>query len=205
MVKGFEMKIHLIVILFVLGGLLGGACSPAATAIPTVDISPGYPLQTTTGVDAVDKVLAAVANDDTDALRSLVRYTVAPCTTAEGLGGPPKCRLDEVEGTLLEVLPFLVSEGSFIRKSEIGNWPGIEASSVYAVYRVAGGAPVEAYYPSGEYAIVLLGPPDQTAVSVRIGDGGIVRIDSLFDTSPEALKIVIERDASEVILAPKSR
>lgn len=205
MVKGFEMKIHLIVILFVLGGLLGGACSPAATSIPTVDISPGYPLQTTTGVDAVDKVLAAVANDDTDALRSLARYTVAPCTTAEGLGGPPKCRPDEEEGTLLEVLPFLGSEGSFIRKSEIGNWPGIQASAVYAVYRVSGGAPVEEYYPSGEYAIVFLGPPDQDAVSVRIGNGGIVRIDSLFDTSPEALKITIERDASEVILAPKSR
>ncbi len=199
------MKKHLIVILFVLVSMLACACSPVAASTPVVEAAGDYPLDIKTNVEAVDKVLAAVASGNIQELRSLIRYTTAPCTTADGLGGPPKCREGEAEGTLLEILPFMEGEGSFLRKNDIGNWPGVDASAVYAVYRVAKDVQVEEYYPSGEYAIVFLGPPNQPAVSVRIDDGGIVRIDSLFDTSPEALKLVMERDALEVILAPKSR
>jgi hypothetical protein len=35
-----------------------------------------------------------------------------------------------------------------------------------------------------------------------VGDGGIVRVDHLFDTSPEALNSILEREAADVILAP---
>ncbi|MEO8358131.1 MAG: hypothetical protein ABI621_19680 [Chloroflexota bacterium] len=199
------MKNHLIIVLFVLVSLLAGACSSVATSTPVSDLSGGYPLSTKTGVEVVDNVLAAVASGNTDELRSLIQYTTAPCTTADGLGGPPKCNEGEPHGQTLQVLPFLGSEGSFIRQNEIGNWDGIDATAVYAVYRVSEGARREEYYPPGEYAVIFLGPPNELGVSVRIGSKGIVRIDSLFDTSPEALKLVIERDASEVILAPKSR
>lgn len=199
------MKKHLIIVLFVLASLLTGACSSVATSTPVSDLSGGYPLSTKTGVEVVDNVLAAVAAGNTEELRSLIQYTAAPCTTAEGMGGPPKCNEGEPEGQTLQVLPFLGSEGSFIRRSEIGNWDGINAAAVYAVYRVSESARREEYYPSGEYAIIFLGPPNELGVSVRIGSKGIVRVDYLFDTSPEGLKLAIERDASEVILAPKFR
>ena len=42
-------------------------------------------------------------------------------------------------------------------------------------------------------------------MSLRVEDHGIVRVDNLFDGSPEVLDAMVEREASEVILAPKFR
>jgi hypothetical protein len=153
----------------------------------------------------VDKVLAAIESDDTQELAARISYTMAPCTRAEGLGGPPKCRDGESEGTMLEVLPFLGSEGSFIRKSEINTWNGVSGYSLYAIYRVSENTDAEEYYPSGEYAVLLVSSDGKNAVSLRVGYDGIVRVDDLFDGSPETLNAIMERDASEVILAPKIR
>src|SRR5829696_4352728 len=108
------MKIYPIAALLSLVSLLAGACSSVATSTPSSDLSAGYPLATRTGVEVVDKVLAAVARGNTEELRSLIQYTAAPCTTAQGMGGPPKCNEGEPEGQMLQVLPFLGSEGSFI-------------------------------------------------------------------------------------------
>lgn len=198
------MKLPVISTLSVLILLFLNACAttPTAQAPDSVD---NYPLDTKTGIEDVDNVIAAVASSDPQALRSLISYTRAPCTTAEGLGGPPKCRDGESEGTMLEVLPFMGSEGSYIRKSEIGNWQGIDATAIYAVYRVSENAQVDEYSPPGKYAVIFVSTENQPAVSIRIANGGIVRIDYLLDSSPQALQIAIERDASEVILAPHIR
>lgn len=184
--------------------LAGGACTPSNPTSP-ITTQDNPPSTTRTGIPAIDNVLAAIESDDPQELSARIRYTVAPCTTADGLGGPPKCRDGEPEGTMLEVLPFLGSEGSFIRKSEIETWNGIDGHTLYAIYRVSENAPVEEYYPSGEYAVLLVSSDGSTALSLRLGDDGIVRVDELFDGSPATLDAILERDASEVILAPKIR
>lgn len=185
------------------------ACSPrfSPTQAPSPEPQPTaaeayHPLETQVGIEEIDQVTKAVASGNTEMLRSLVKFTSAPCTLQEGLGGPPKCREGEAEGTLIEVLPFLGGEGSFIRKDEIESWPGIEVAGLYAVYRVSPAVTSEQYYPAGEFAILFVGPKNRPAVSLRIGDGGIVRVDHILDGSLKSLDAILQREASEVILAP---
>jgi hypothetical protein len=174
------------------------ACSSSAT--PT-----GYPLDTRTGNAEIDPVLAAVASGDPDDQRALIEYTDAPCTWKEGLGGPPKCRDDEPEGTILEVLPFIDSEGGFFRKAEIDNWQGVQPTALYAIYQVPQNALHEEYYPQGDYLAFYTSGENQPVDALHIANGKIVRVDTLFVEFPDALKSIIEREALKVMLAPKTR
>lgn len=197
-----------IAVLFVVGITACAPVTPAAqVSVPTQEAASGelfHPLTTRSGITSIDQILDAISNADAGRLRSLVEFTDAQCTHREGLGGPPKCREGEDEGTPMEVLSFLDSEGSFLRRDEIGNWPGIAASGIYSIYEVnAAVISSEQYYPIGKYAIILTGEENQPAVALRVGESGIVRVDTIFDSSPANLSAMIEREASTVILAPK--
>jgi hypothetical protein len=190
------------------GILLLSAMILVACSSPAPAVVEGYPLNTRTGIPDIDNVLAAVAGGDPQELRSLIQYTSAPCTWREGLGGPPKCREGEAEGTMLEVLPFLGSEGSFIRRNEIADWPGIDASALYAVFEVANDAAREEYYLPGKYVALFLQKGSQDGVALHIMDGRVVRVDTMFSASQDSSKSFIEQDSldtSKVILAPKNR
>ena len=185
--------------------LIVAACSPSATLKPVLDSEGTYSLETRTGIEDIDNVIAAVASGDRGQLESAINYTTAPCTNREGLGGPPKCRAAEAEGTLVEAFPAVGGEGSFIRKEEISNWTGVDASALFAVYRVSAEGVQEEYYPRGEYAIVFLSQGDGPAVTLRIAEGGIVRVDYPLGTTLQDLKKTVEQDAAEVILVPDLR
>lgn len=203
-----KQPIQLLLIVLLAMGLF--ACAPVTPAVeppaPTGQpTSPGpyHPLTSQTGVAHLDQILAAVASGDPQNLRALAEFFTAECTTRDGLGGPPKCREGEAEGTPVEVIAFLGSEGGHIRKEEIGNWNGVDASGVYAVYEVNTAViSSEQYYPVGEYVILLLSQNDREAVALRVGERGIVRVDTIFDASPENLNAMIEREAATVILPP---
>jgi len=172
--------------------------SPTATEAP---ISPGYyPLSTRTGIAEVDEVLAAVESGDDQALRDLIRFTTVGCTNAEGLGGPPKCRAGEAEGTRVNVLPLLGPEGSFIHESDVSSIHAMDVIGIYAVYSVSDSAYSEEAYPAGEYAAMFTTEDDQIVIVLQIRKG-IVRMDTVY--SPISRESVIQRDASELILAPK--
>jgi hypothetical protein len=164
-----------------------------------------YSLETRTGIEDVDHILAAVESEDRGQLESLTQYTTAPCTTREGFGGPPKCREGEVEGTLVEALPMIGSEGGFIRKEEIDIWSGVDAAALFAMYRVSKDGAEEEYYPRGEYGIVFLSNDNGVGATLRIRDGQIIRVDYPFYVSLQELKNIVVRDTSEVILMPDVR
>lgn len=192
----------------VTGILLLSAMFLAACSSPTPAVTEGYPLDTRTGLPDVDPVLAAVASGDPEELHSLIQYTNAPCTTKDGLGGPPKCRAGEAEGTVLEVLPFLGSEGSFIRKEEIATWPGIDAAALYGIFGVGEKAIREQYYLPGQYVALFLQKDNKNGVVLHITDGRVVRVDTMFAGSPDPFAGFIEQnslDTAKVILAPKIR
>ena len=192
----------------VTGVLLLSITFLAACSSPTPAATDGYPLDTRTGLPDIDPVLAAVASGDPEELRGLIQYTHAPCTRKEGLGGPPKCTGNEAEGTVLEVLPYLGSEGSFIRKSEIAGWPGIDAAGLYAVFGVSENATREEYYLPGEYVALFLQKDNRNGVALQITDGRVVRVDTMFTGSPDSFAVFMEQDSvdsSKVILAPKIR
>jgi hypothetical protein len=190
--------------------LAAAACAPVTPVIQEVVASrtptPAelyYPLDTRTGVEVIDRVLDAVASGDRQALFSVVEFTNAECTKAEGLGGPPKCREGEAEGSPVEALPFLSSEGHHLRRDEINQWNEIDAIGLYAIYEVnAAAITSEQYFPVGKYAILLIMEGSDPALALRIGKRGIVRVDTILDASPQALNAMIEREASKVILAP---
>lgn len=203
--KAYSRFVCLLIVLFLIS-----SCAPVATPTQeatTPEPQPAsvldfHPLDTRTGIEEIDVVLDAIANADIKKQRALINYTTAPCTFAEGLGGPPKCREAETEGTEVKVLPFLGPEGSYLREDESIEWGGVQATAIYAIYRVSENVKVEQYNPAGEYAIIFVRSAHWPAVSVRVHDGGIARVDYLFDASPEALNAIIEREVSEVILAP---
>jgi hypothetical protein len=203
--KVYSQSICVLMFLF-----LGAACAPIAATqvVPTVELQPTlaekyHSLDTRTGIAEIDIVLTAMENGDPQSLRDSFRYNRVACMTVKALGGPPPCREGEAEGTMVEVLPFLGSEGSYFHKDEINSWPGLEVDGIYAVYQVSENAYSDEYYPKGDYGVVLIGKKgiDENVV-LQIKDGGIVRLDYTFDLSSDALTGILERNAAEVILAP---
>lgn len=181
------------------------ACSPATSI--TQEVVPTHtegfhPLTTRTGIEDVDNIVEVVASGDVEALRSLIQFTNTKCTQQDGLGGPPKCRAGEAEGTPVEVLPIFGPEGYFLLKEEIGKWTGVEATGLYAVYEVSSKVVSDPDYPAGTYAVMFVDKENEAVVSLRLDDGSIVRVDYLLDTSPEELNGWIQREASQVLLAP---
>ena len=201
----FSQSLYVLIILF-----LAAACAPTATVtqeVPTVAPQPTpaekyHSLDTRTGIEEIDIILAAVEKGDPQPVRDLFRYNRVPCMTVNALGGPPPCREGEVEGTSVEVLPFLGSEGFYLWKDEIGSWPGLDVDGLYAVYQVSDTAYGDEYYPKGEYGVVLVDNEGSENVVLQIKDGGIVRIDYVFDNSPAVFTGILDRSAAELILAP---
>jgi len=144
----------------------------------------------------IDTVMAGEPEDELQ----LLQFTTLACTYAEGLGGPPKCREGEEEGTMINVFPFLGPEGHHVPRDEMDDWEGLQASDVYAVYRVAPQVYSDEAYPAGEYAIVFLTEDEQYFITAQVVDGKIVRIDNNFGNPAD---IDLEQVASEILLAPQ--
>jgi hypothetical protein len=181
------------------------SCLFASDTLPPAASDAYHPLTTRTGVEIIDGILDAVASGDTQRLRSLILFSNAVCTQREGLGGPPKCREGEAEGTPVEVLSFLGSEGGFLRKDEIDRWSGIDVPGIYAVYEVNSAVLAsEQYYPLGKYVVLFVAEENQPAVALRVDEGGIVRVDQIFDASPANLDAMIQRESSKALLTPKN-
>lgn len=201
-------SIALMVLLF--SGAVG--CAPAAPVRqePTPTIIPEssgayHPLTTETGIQVIDQVIHAAASGDPQAVRASIEFFEAECTQQQGLGGPPKCREGEAEGTPVEVVAFIGSEGGHLRKDELENGLAVKATGIYAVYEVNTAVlSSEQYYPVGNYAIIFVNEEERMVTALRIGEKGIVRVDEIIDSSPESLSAMVEREASKVILAPKS-
>ena len=153
-----------------------------------------------TGIAELDLIIETVLAGDRGDELQLLQFSTLACTHTEGLGGPPKCREGEEEGTIVEVFPFLGPEGHHMRRSEMDDWDGIQASDVYAVYRVSSQVYFEEAYPTGEYAIVFLTENEQFYLTIQVTDGRIVRIENNFGASAA---INLEQVASEIILAPQ--
>ena len=185
---------------------------PAVT--PTAEVSAVldhgvlvHDTDTRTGLDEVDQIIDIVLAGDMNEFRQRIRFTTSGCTHVMALGGPEKCREGEAEGTLVEVLPFLGSEGSHLRRDEINEWQGIDVAGLYAVYRVSDEAFSSQDYPAGEYGIVFRTKYPQDLVTLQVENGSILRIDSTFILQIDSdigipPELNFERNAEELILLP---
>lgn len=195
--------VQMIAEVLLLAGLVACSTKMPADQESISTSQPVHPLTTRTGIEEIDQILEA--SGDVQKLRSLIAYTSTKCTKRDGLGGPPKCLPGEGEGTPVEVLPFLGPEGSFLRKAEIENWSGFETSGIFTIYEVSSNAYSDENYPAGHYAILFLGKENQPAISLRVRDGRLVRVDYVFDDSAESLEATLQRESARLILAPIAR
>ena len=192
---------------------LASACLPMATHTPAATARAPSPtsaekyhsLDTPTTIEEIDTILAAVNSNDKQKLTDLFSYTTIACKTiVNALGGPPPCPEGEADGTLVQVLPVLSSEGYYLYKDEISNWPGLDVAGLYAVYQVTESAYSDENFPKGDYAMILAGKENQPGIVLHITDTGIVRIDDILDNAPGALESVLERDAERVVLGRRN-
>jgi hypothetical protein len=183
-----------------------------ATATPTQEILPTtqptggvqyHPLNTLTNVPEIDVIIRAVAGGDPQDLRNLFAYTETACMTVNALGGPPACRENEAEGTVVEVLPSLGPEGSFLRKDEAENFPALAVKGLYAIYRVPDTAFSDPNYPAGDYAIVYVGEGNNPDIVLQVRNGKIVRIDYILGY-PESNEL-LPKGVTEFLLEPVSK
>jgi hypothetical protein len=136
-----------------------------------------YPPETRTNNEDLDTIIDAVLKHDFQALQGLTEYSSIGCTHTDGLGGPPKCREIESEGTLIESIPILGSEGHHMRRAEYENWEGPDAVGLLAVYKTSEGTYSNPSYPAGEYALVFLLSRGPEKLILQILEGKIVRYD----------------------------
>lgn len=204
------MNRRVLAVCILLGTLVLSACASSETQIPSVtesvvgaDEAGFYPLSTRTGVADIDVILAAVESRDPQQVRDLLRFNTIPCTTADGLGGPPKCRDGEADGALVEVFPFLGGEGSYLYKENVDAWAGVDVTRLYAIYRNSENIYSDEFFPAGEFSILFLSEDNFPGVALQVTDGQIVRIATVFDTSSQGLSDYLQVNASEMLLPKK--
>lgn len=158
------------------------------TATPSSDpaATGPHPDDLRTGITGLDAVLDAIASRDPQAIAGRMQALSTPCMTVEGLGGPPRC--DGLpEGTVVTVFPLLGAEGTFApEENMLDVAQRLEIAGLFGIYQVTTGPSAEeAYWPSGEYGVVLVGSGQVPAYTLIVQGDRIVRIVYHLGASPE--------------------
>lgn len=194
--------------ILVLVVVLLSACSQSAVAqdssadtfeIGVVQEDQEEPLESV--IEEIKPVLIAMSGYGD--LRSLVEYVSTACTTADGLGGPPKCNPGESEGTMVEVFPILATEGHFVRPEEINPALEIVAKGLYAVYRPLPTPNAEDWWPSGDYALLFDREFNDipNPVTALVQDGKLVRL--VFSIGITPAQILDGIPVEQILITPE--
>ena len=194
---GFTMSWRtLLVAVAVIGIALGGvACgdddqdevTPTIGAegqiTPTSGTEPSPPVLSTptpfsgrrTGIPEVDAVVAAVESDDSDRVRSLLRYMPFPCEPP-GSAGLAICRTGQEEGTPIDLFPIAGCELGMSSREDVDGMRltgrGMSASILHEVYRAPPG-----FEPPAEYiAVFSTASGSGQGLAMVINQGQIVKI-----------------------------
>jgi hypothetical protein len=68
---------------------------------------------------SAQQAIEAVEASDAAALAALAQVASVPCTTADGLGGPPKCEPGQADGTMVSVLAAASCEGYHLKQGDV--------------------------------------------------------------------------------------
>jgi hypothetical protein len=175
--------------------------APTQTSAGRAGTTSVYPADLRTGITGLDTVLEAVTSGDAPAIAATFRLLETPCTTADGLGGPPKCGPGEADQTIVTVFPVLGSEGTFVMADDLPALAeSLEIAGLFGVYQVTGEPSAEeSYWPSGTYGVVLAGAGDTPAYTLLVAQGNIVRIIFHYDGGPEE---AFDRNRGPIIVPP---
>lgn len=156
----------------------------------------------TTGIPEVDSAVAVILAADPDARLTLLQLTTAGCTKVLGLGSPPKCESDQVEGTPVEYLPVLgPGEGVAVLPQAINRSLDFKVQTLYLAYQRIDKPVNDPYFAPGAYTLVFTtsGAESVPFIAVHLNDEGrIVRLDYMV-WDPLSL---MEQEAEEVLVPP---
>ena len=126
---------------------------PAAAATPT----PALPLATGAIPPGVAKVVAAVITHQSANLEGLLAYQQVACTTAQGAGGPPKCKTGDAAGKVYRVFATGACEPEWIEDAGPALKQVVTTSGpLYAVAKLTPPTPdPDPSYPKGEAAVIF--------------------------------------------------
>ena len=141
------------------------SASPSATATPTPTPTPALPMATNGAPipAAVSQVVAAVTARNPAPLLALVDYQQVSCTTAQGAGGPPKCKPGDAPGTVYKRFPSGACEPEWAEDAS-----SVISQIVPSVGVLYGAAMITAPGPSPDPAW----PKGDTVVMFRSGRAG---------------------------------
>lgn len=171
------------------------------TSTPSASIDIEYPPDMRTGIDEIDTVIDAIMSGDINARIDLVRLTTTACTMEMGLGGPPKCKGNEEDGTSIDVFPISYGEGIFIRPGSLKEVFSFSVRGLFAISHVPGDAFKAQYWPAGDYGIAFTSEDDGSPhiITVFVEDGRIVKLGFDYDWPPFE---VVRENSDEFILPP---
>ncbi len=143
--------------------------TPTAKPQPTATTDP----RNATDNPGVNATIAALLDKDTDTLLDLILLNSQPCTTQDGLGGPPKCPPGVNDGTVLSFLPVSgPGEGSHLDPNEVSRVFDYEEPVLFAVVLVQPPEIFDPVFPAGKYAVILHTQPRDFARTFRLNDQG---------------------------------
>ncbi|NJN43585.1 MAG: hypothetical protein HC806_01810 [Anaerolineae bacterium] len=178
------LSISLLVLLFV-----QVACTPVEGVLE-VQIEPAAQVQgeenPLNDAKAIAKLLLGI--DGNFLPLEKIQYLTAPCTTADGLGGPPKCAEGQADGTLIEVFPVGGPEGSYATADNIESvLASMTLKRLYAVYEIPSDTYTDEYCPIGQYALLFERELNDIPmpITAHVRDGKLVRLDFHFGVSEE--------------------
>ncbi|MSQ29555.1 MAG: hypothetical protein EXR68_03595 [Dehalococcoidia bacterium] len=140
----------------------------------------------------VRDVIVAVATANHDAVAALATYQQVGCTTAPGLGGPPKCGPGDAAGTAYAVFPTGACESEWSVDAGAALAALLrQPLALYGAVTVQAPTPdPEPYWPKGQYAVLFKvnagaeAPP--SGVYFILSPAGIVRAHAMCGSGPGA-------------------
>lgn len=133
----------------------------------------------------VDRIITTILGRDKRAIVDAIQWIQLPCTTARGLGGPPKCAEGQEVGTLVEVFPVMGTSGTYLTRDTVAGIK-LNVADLYAVYQVPEDVNVGEGWPVGEYGIIFLNAePVPPTITVFVTDGKLVRVTYNMGRYPE--------------------
>lgn len=164
----------------------GPTTATTTTSTPSPTPTPAFPLATGQAIPGiVSDVVTAVVGKQPAALTPVLAYQQVGCTTAQGAGGPPKCRPGDPQGTVYRVFPTGRCEGEWVTDGAAAVAQIVPAlGQLYAAARVQAPNPdPEPYWPKGQSVVVFRGTDGQAGGYFVLDATRVVRAHRICDTA----------------------
>ncbi|MEI6136472.1 MAG: hypothetical protein WCQ48_03530 [Chloroflexota bacterium] len=181
------------------------SATPTPTATPSPSPTPLLPQASGAIPPAVAQVVVAMTTHKPEDLTGLVAYQQVACTTAQGAGGPPKCKTGDSQGTVYRVFATGGCEGEWVTDARpILKQIADTSGPLFAVVKLTRPNPdPEPGWPKGDAAMIYNAGSGAGGYFV-VADAQIVRAHT-YCGAPAIDALLKQLGATEFYVAPPGR